>query len=133
MTNSNFEISAASFRDPSGYIFTRNGRIYRAISYSYQENYDFLISSGLYNKLIDENLLIPHIELADEKNDDQNIYKIVQPEQLPFISYPYEWSFTQLKDAALLTLRIQKIAFEYGMSLKDSSAFNIQFRMENLF
>ena len=46
---------------------------------------------------------------------------------MPFISYPYEWSFSQLKDAALLTLKIQKIALEHGMSLKDASAYNIQF------
>jgi len=46
---------------------------------------------------------------------------------VPFISYPYEWSFSQLKAAALATLEIQKRALAFGMSLKDSSAYNIQF------
>ena len=46
---------------------------------------------------------------------------------MPFISYPYEWSFGQLKDAALATLSIQKRALKAGMSLKDASAYNIQF------
>jgi len=54
-------------------------------------------------------------------------YQIIQPQLVEFISYPYEWCFGQLKDAALLTLKIQKIALEYGMSLKDASAYNIQF------
>src|SRR5690606_1323025 len=54
-------------------------------------------------------------------------YKVIQPHVVPFISYPYEWCFSQLKDAALLTLRIQKIALKHGMSLKDASAYNIQF------
>ena len=52
---------------------------------------------------------------------------VLRPRPLPFISYPYEWSFGQLKAAALLTLAIQKAALEKGMSLKDASAYNIQF------
>jgi ribosomal protein L11 methylase PrmA len=52
----------------------------------------------------------------------------LEPEVIPFISYPYEWSFSQLKDAALVTLQIQKMALEHGMCLKDASAYNIQFR-----
>ncbi len=54
-------------------------------------------------------------------------YKVIEPELVPFISYPYEWSFSELKDAALLTLRIEEEALEHGMSLKDASAYNIQF------
>ena len=52
----------------------------------------------------------------------------MQPEIIPFISYAYEWSFSQLQDAALATLAIEKKALEHGMSLKDASAYNIQFR-----
>jgi len=54
-------------------------------------------------------------------------YKIIRPELIPFTSYPYEWAFSQLKDAALLTLDIQLTALKHGMSLKDASAYNIQF------
>ncbi|HLA08217.1 MAG TPA: hypothetical protein VJ022_12270, partial [Anaerolineales bacterium] len=54
-------------------------------------------------------------------------FKIIQPERVAFISYPYEWSFGQLKDAALATLSIQRRALKAGMSLKDASAYNIQF------
>ncbi|MEN6299436.1 MAG: SAM-dependent methyltransferase [Anaerolineaceae bacterium] len=55
-------------------------------------------------------------------------YKVIQPEKVEFISYPYEWAFSQLKDAALQTLRIQNIALQAGMILKDASAYNIQFQ-----
>lgn len=127
MIISDFTKSSASFRDPSGFIFTKNGEIYRAITNSYKENYDFLMSSGLYEKLINDNLLIPHTELNEVNKPHSDIYKIIQPEVIRFISYPYEWSFSQLKDAALLTLKIQRIALEYGMILKDASSFNIQF------
>ena len=54
-------------------------------------------------------------------------YKVIRPELVPFISYPFEWCFSQLKDAALLTLDIQRTALEHGMSLKDASAYNVQF------
>jgi len=116
----------SSFRDPSGFVFFRDGIIYRQINKCHKENYDYFIESGLYQKLVDENLLISHQEKTLETND-KNAYKIIKPVQIPFISYPYEWSFSQLKDAALTTIKIQKIAMEYDMSLKDCSAYNVQF------
>lgn len=120
--------NTSSFRDPSGFVYTDNGTLFRQINIFYKHNYDHLLNSGLYSKLVEEQLLIPHEERSDYKNLDQNKYKIIQPEKIPFISYPYEWCFGQWKEAALLTLRIQKIALSYGMTLKDTSAFNIQFK-----
>ena len=117
---------AGSFRDPSGFLFKENGEIYRRINKVYADDYEQLMVSG-YNKLVKNHLLIPHIETELRGADDDLLYKIIQPELVQFISYPYEWSFSQLKDAALTTLNIQKIAMEHGMSLKDSSAYNIQF------
>jgi len=52
---------------------------------------------------------------------------IITPERIPFISYPYEWSFDGYRDAVLTVLQIQEIALNYGMTLKDASAYNIQF------
>jgi SAM-dependent methyltransferase len=54
-------------------------------------------------------------------------YKVLRPAVVSFISYPYEWNFSQLKDAALTTLVIQRTAMQHEMSLKDASAYNIQF------
>lgn len=99
----------------------------RQINNSYKNEYDHLMNSGLYRALVKENLLIPHEEIQDTVYDGE-VYRIIRPERVPFISYPYEWCFSQLKDAALVTLKIQRIALGYGMSLKDSSAYNIQFR-----
>jgi hypothetical protein len=120
--------SSASFRDPSGFLFFQEGLIYRQVNRIYKDYYDHLIQSGLYKRLVEEGLLIPHTEKSPSQNNDPFAYKILQPEVIPFISYPYEWCFSQLKDAALVTLGIQKAALGCGMSLKDSSAYNIQFR-----
>ena len=85
------------------------------------------IESGLYDKLSSKQLLIPHQDVDIPPEDPDNAFKVIKPIQIPFVSYPYEWSFSQLKDAALLTLEIQKISLEYGMTLKDASAYNVQF------
>lgn len=120
-------ILGASFRDPSGFIFTRDGVLYRQVNRAYQTEYDRLMSSGLYQELVSAGLLIPHQEAQVEPEDAGLAYKVLRPEPVPFISYPYEWSFSQLKDAALATLEIEKRALARGMSLKDASAYNIQF------
>jgi len=124
---------SASFRDPSGFLFSRNGILYRQINRTYEKEYVRLMDSGLYERLVKAGLLISHVE-ADQAPAEKETpskgdvaFKVIQPERVPFISYPYEWSFSQLKDAALATLSIQKRALKAGMSLKDASAYNVQF------
>lgn len=117
----------SSFRDPGGFLFRRNGTLYRQVNLPCREAYDRLTTSGLYRALAEEGLLIPHAETAEEPARAEGFYKVIRPDPVPFISYPYEWCFSQLKDAALLTLKIQRKALDSGMSLKDASAYNVQF------
>ena len=123
----NYKKEEASFRDPSGFIFFHNGDIYRQINQIYKDDYNLLINSGLFDNLTKKGKLIYNQEVDLQSPNSINLYKIIKPEPIKFISYPYEWSFSQLKDAALLTLNIQKVALNYGMTLKDASAYNIQF------
>ncbi len=125
--NQNSGQLSASFRDPSGFLFSRGGTLYRQVNRKYEQEYARLMDSGLYDKLVKAGLLIPHIEVDQPAAESGTAYKIIQPERVPFISYPYEWSFGQMKDAALATLSIQRRALKAGMSLKDASAYNIQF------
>ncbi len=118
---------SASFRDPSGFLFRRQGVLYRQVNQAYQPHYDQLMQSGLYERLVKARQLVAHEEAAVAPEAPGLAYKIIRPQVIPFISYPYEWSFSQLKDAALLTLTIQKKAIDAGMTLKDASAYNIQF------
>jgi ribosomal protein L11 methylase PrmA len=117
----------ASFRDPSGFLFSRDGVLYRQVNLIYREHYDRLMDSRLYAKLVYAGLLIPHEEVDIAPDEPGLAYKVIKPDPLQFISYPYEWSFSQLQDAALATMAIQKLALEAGMVLKDASAYNIQF------
>lgn len=117
----------SSFRDPSGFIFKRDGKLFRQVNLSYQKEYDKLMSSGLYKLLSEKGWLVAHQEVKETAADKSLAYKVIQPQAVPFISYPYEWSFSQLKDAALLTLDVAREALAKGMILKDASAYNIQF------
>ncbi|MBI5413063.1 SAM-dependent methyltransferase [Candidatus Peregrinibacteria bacterium] len=122
------KVIPSSFRDPNGFVFLSSGKLYRQINKVCQDDYEFLMHSGLFNDLVKENQLVPHKETTKELLSDKDGYKIIEPEKIPFISYPYEWCFSQLKDAALLVLEIQKKALKHGMSLKDASAYNVQFK-----
>ena len=120
-------MAPGSFRDPSGFVFQRDGLTYRQINQSYRENFERLIGSGLYDLLVDSGMLIAHEEVDPTLAVTEDALTVIKPRQIPLISYPYEWSFSQLKDAALLTLEIQRIALTKDLSLKDASAYNIQY------
>jgi ribosomal protein L11 methylase PrmA len=94
----------------------------------YRDDYAHLMGSGLCEALVDGGLLLPHEEVDITGPEADEAFKVIKPERLPFVSYPYEWCFGQLKDAALTMLEVHQRAFEFGMSLKDCSAYNIQFR-----
>ena len=121
------EVLPSSFRDPSGFVFVRDGQVYRQINRAYQDTYTRLMTSGLYQSLVEAGLLVAHTEVGITSALTETAYQVIQPATIPFISYPYEWSFSQLKHAALLTLEIEERALHYDLSLKDSSAYNIQF------
>lgn len=124
---------AGSFRDPSGYVFKKNGAIFRAIDAGCQNILTDLRERGLLQKLLDKKLIVgtqfveePKLksELAREHPGYENF---LQHELISPISYPYEWSVSMLADAAIHTLDLQLKLLEAGVSLKDATAYNIQF------
>src|SRR6188474_364034 len=117
-----------SFRDPSGFVYRRDGVLYRQVNRSFADRWDDLVASGLLTELQGKGLLIPHDSTPIEAATDPYLaHAVIQPEQIPTISYPYEWSFGMLKDAALATLDAQAAAAERGFTLRDATAYNVQF------
>jgi SAM-dependent methyltransferase len=118
----------ASFRDPSGFIYRRDGVVLRQVNAVYGAHWDALAASGFLDRLVADGRLLPFehvgLELAA---DPANAHAVIAPRPLGFVSYPYEWTFSQLRDAALLTLDLQDAAGAAGFVLKDATAFNIQF------
>ncbi len=117
-----------SFRDPSGFVYTRDAILYRQVNTVFRKQFEAFIISGLYDELARERLLVPHVRVGIELSATADAYAVLRPDWIPFISYPYEWSFGQLQDAALLTLEIQERALRKGFTLRDSSAYNVQFQ-----
>lgn len=117
----------ASFKDPSGFVFEADGKFYRQVNQFYAPQYRQLMDSGLYAQLVKNGQLVSHEEINVNFTQDKEWFTTINPEAVTYISYPYEWCFAQLKDAALLTLKILRQSLDYGMILKDATPFNIQF------
>jgi ribosomal protein L11 methylase PrmA len=118
-----------SFRDPSGSVYQVEGRIFRTVNECFAPDFDCVNSTGLLKNLAADGLLLP---LEVVSSDSLKLLGpkpryVLETPRLPFISFPYEWSFSALKAAALLHLHIHVQALKAGVTLSDSSAYNIQF------
>jgi len=123
-----FDRHPASFRDPNGFVFhSDQGELLRQVNRSYESDYRRLMESGLFAELTSDGLLIDHEEVSRASSPSSEAFCVIRPQLVPFVSYPYEWAFSALQDAALLTLDVQQRALRFGMSLKDASAYNVQF------
>ncbi|MFP6627993.1 MAG: SAM-dependent methyltransferase, partial [Myxococcota bacterium] len=110
------DILGASFRDPSGFVFRYEGRVHRQVNQCYAEDFELLLSSGLYEQLTQSGWLVAHAQVDGPLSNaaPEIHYRTLLPDSVPFVSYPYEWCFSQLKDAALLSLRIARAALAAG-------------------
>ena len=113
------ERNPASFRDPTGFVYRQGGKIYRTISERGKSDFAHFLRSGLAGRLMQEKKIVP---FQPTENGT-----VIELRELDFITYPYEWSFSALRDAALLTLELTDIALEHDMILQDATAFNITF------
>ena len=121
-----------SFRDPFGHVFSREGKIYRSVFGPGVKDFEAARNAGIYEKLIDAGLLLRHEEIdIGEKAPEGTVYCLTHP-RLPIVSYPWEWSFSMLKDAALIHLDAMEILLPKGFWLRDASAFNVQYDGDTL-
>ncbi len=119
----------SSFRDPAGFLFYHDGVLYRQVNHAGADDFEHLMRSGLYETLTKAGQLVPHQRAPETAVSPRPeiCHTLIKPAVIPFISYPYEWCFSQYKNAALLTLNITQEALKHGMILKDASAYNVQF------
>lgn len=116
-----------SFRDPSGFVYRRDGVVYRQIAPSFAGRWAAVEATGLLRRLADEGKALAYEDVGLELAATPDAARVIRPDPVPFISYPYEWSFGQLRDAALRTLDVAEAALACGLTLRDASAYNIQF------
>lgn len=126
------EADPGSFRDRSNRIFVTGQSVYRALDVKAKALWDAVITTKFYHKYAASGQIVATKEvplnmLGAHQNEGGMWIALLEHERIPVISYPYEWSFGMLKDAALLHLDIMLDALEEGFVLKDATPFNIQF------
>jgi ribosomal protein L11 methylase PrmA len=120
----------ASFRDPGGRVYECEGRVFRTVMPSAAADFEFVRGTGLLDDLAAEGVVVPTTIMSARlpTGAAAGARYVLEHPRLPFISYPYEWSFSALKAAALLHLDVHLRALERGVTLSDASAYNVQFR-----
>lgn len=119
-----------SFRDPSGRVLRHDSRIFRAIFEPGAAAYEAARDAGVLDKAIKRGRLLP----ADPVNEPDltplapGARHWVEHPRLDFVSYPYEWTFSALQQAAQLHLDFQIELIADGFTMSDATAYNVQFR-----
>ena len=117
-----------SFRDPAGKVYYKNDRVLRKLTTIGVNRFLKLQESNIISKSIQKGFLIETKEIKVEDNTKKDHNELIlEHEKIPYISYPYEWSFSQLKDAAIFHLDFHLFLLENDATLIDASAYNIQF------
>jgi SAM-dependent methyltransferase len=119
------EPEPASFRDPSGQVFYAGGEVLRGLRGSAVEDWRALAATGFFPRLVGEGKICA-TEPVERVVDGYEL--VLRHEPIPFVSYPYEWTFSMLRDAALLHLDVLDAALADRMITKDGSAYNLQWR-----
>lgn len=119
---------SGSFRDPSGSVYiSKQGSVFRYIFQPGVADYEAAKNSGVYETLFNSGLLIAHEEINKKALADTEACYCLKHPKIPMVSYPWEWPFSLLKDAALIHLNIMEIIIPLGFWLRDANAFNVQF------
>jgi hypothetical protein len=117
-----------SFRDPEGSVFYYESEVYRTLTSPSAEKMKVLLELPFFKKLVKEEQVI-NTKLLEAINVFPENFpvskQILWHERIPFITYPFEWTFSILKDGALLTLDLMEILLEHNYILKDGTAWNI--------
>ena len=121
-------LEPGSFRDPESRVFYSGDEVFRALSSDGLSDYQALEQTGL---LGDGRLVATERAESTAALRGLLVHEpagVLRHERIPFVSYPYEWTFSMLKDAALVQLDLLLAALEHDMVLKDSTPYNVQFR-----
>jgi hypothetical protein len=119
-----------SFRDRNGGVFYWNGQILRGISARALANWERLNATSFFAGQVEQGRVVrtERLDDAEARTLAGDWAAVLRHEAVPFVSYPYEWTFGMLKDAALLHLDLMLAALPEGLILKDSSAYNVQWK-----
>ena len=134
MLNNQIKIEKSSFRDVKATVFISGNKIFRKIDTRLNLNFQKFLTSVFY-KTNSSNIIKTKIlndnEIAEYKLEKDEHILWLEHEKIENIVYPYELTFGQLKDSALLFLNLYIDAIKNSYDLVDASAYNIQFKNNN--
>ena len=122
------QFEPASFRDPAARVLRHDGQILRYLTSAALHDFETLSSTRFYREFTESGRLVA----TERASGAQNLplsdpwVAVLRHQTIPIVSYPYEWCFSMLQDAALLQLDLLVAALDEGMTLKDATPFNIQ-------
>ncbi len=122
------EAEKSSFRDSESTVAYVDTRVVRTLRGQAAHDWERLQASGLLDRLVGASKVVG-TRVADPElaaGLDGASETVLEHERVPFVSYPFEWSFGMLRDAALLHLDLLEEALARGMTLKDGHAYNLQ-------
>jgi hypothetical protein len=105
--------------------------VFRVLSATGLEDWQALTQSPLWDELQREGRVVATEPAELDGLPDLLAGKAagaLRHERVPFVSYPYEWPFSMLKDAALLQLELNQRALRAKLALKDATPYNVQWR-----
>ena len=123
------QFEPGSFRDPDTKVFHHDGAVFRCLTERGLADWTRLAATDFYARFTADGRLIPTEQVVDRAglpNLGPRWVAVLEHQRVPMISYPYEWSFRMLQDAALLQLDLALAALDEVMTLKDATPFNIQ-------
>ena len=125
------EAESGSFRDPDSRVFRDGDEVLRALSESGLEDWELLAATRFFRAMQDAGKIVRTERLDDAAAsglDGFAAHATLRHDRIPFVSYPYEWPFSMLREAALLELELLRAALAEDMILKDASPYNVQWR-----
>lgn len=118
------ERERGSFRDRNGSVYYQDGRVFRTLGANALSNWQRLQDTAFFRDNMEAGRIVATRPAADQPSSETG--GVVEHDRIPFVSYPYEWTFGMLKDAALLHLELMRDALAADFILKDSSPYNVQ-------
>ena len=118
-----------SFRDPDTRVFHHAGGVFRALTRRALADWQRLAKTRFYRRFSEQGRLVGTREVGERDGLPELAPEwagVLEHARVPVVSYPYEWSFGMLRDAALLQLDLTLAALDEGMTLKDATPFNVQ-------
>lgn len=127
MTAPNPERVGGSFRDPLSQVFLHDGVVLRGLRDAGVDDFEVVESAAFFQNGLESGEIVATERVDPDEVGMSEWPLVLRHDRVPVVSYPYEWTFSMLRDAALLQLSLTRAAIADKCITKDATPFNVQF------